>query len=332
MNFPFLKQVNKLVAFIKGKSYTITSEDQNYAAVLEAINAEAGEEEVLVIIDKKVEVQKAIKHLGFFFDENDELTYNDKKLHEEVSLVVKSFSELYGGFDNEEMSSLRLFIDNLVQNPDYEAMDDLFSFLQKGNLPITDDGHFLAYKMVRSDFKDIYSGTLDNSPGKTVEMSRERCNLNRHETCSTGLHFCSESYIGGFGGSDSKLIEVKINPKDVTSIPVDYNQAKGRCCKYLVTREIIKGELSETKIVETVEESKAELEELPELPNEKEVDTEVVIEKTNTPISIGTKKCSKCNEVKKLEDFGKRKDSKDGYKGVCKECTNRQAKERKRRK
>jgi len=33
-----------------------------------------------------------------------------------------------------------------------------------------------------------------------------------------------------------------------------------------------------------------------------------------------TKECTKCGEVKSLEDFNKRKDSKDGYRNQCKEC------------
>jgi hypothetical protein len=31
---------------------------------------------------------------------------------------------------------------------------------------------------------------------------------------------------------------IKINPADVVSIPSDYNNAKGRCCKYVVVGEI----------------------------------------------------------------------------------------------
>jgi hypothetical protein len=31
---------------------------------------------------------------------------------------------------------------------------------------------------------------------------------------------------------------IKINPKDVVSIPTDYDNAKGRCCEYVVVSEI----------------------------------------------------------------------------------------------
>jgi hypothetical protein len=31
---------------------------------------------------------------------------------------------------------------------------------------------------------------------------------------------------------------LKINPRDVVSIPVDYNDSKGRCCRYEVIGEL----------------------------------------------------------------------------------------------
>lgn len=306
MKFPFLKQVGKIVAFLGGKPYTIAEDNPNYDEVLTALHNEADEDKVLALLDKKVQIQQEIKVLGFEF-KDDILYYNGKKLHEDIALVIKSFKEEYGDFDNEEMNSIKLFIDNLVQNPSYEAMDDLFSFLQKGNLPITDDGHFLAYKKVRENFKDIYSGTIDNSPGKIVEMERDKCNLNRNETCSSGLHFCSKSYLSDFGNSSSKIIEVKINPKDVTSIPTDYNQAKGRCCKYLVIKEITSGDLCNKGIIKT------------EVPALNKVVNEIPLDKEQLCI-LGTKKCSKCHQIKTVDKFTARKDSKDGFNGVCKEC------------
>jgi hypothetical protein len=53
------------------------------------------------------------------------------------------------------------------------------------------------------------------------------------------LHFCSQDYLPHFGnGYDSRVVIVKINPADVVSIPSDYNNAKGRACRYEVVGEI----------------------------------------------------------------------------------------------
>jgi len=112
----------------------------------------------------------------------------------------------------------------------------LYGFLEKNRLPITGDGHFLAYKKVRDNFMDVYTGTMDNSVGKFVEMERNQVNDDKNQTCSAGLHFCSESYLNHFGGE--RTVIVKINPRDVVSIPTDYDNAKGRACRYEVIGEV----------------------------------------------------------------------------------------------
>jgi hypothetical protein len=59
-----------------------------------------------------------------------------------------------------------------------------------------------------------------------------------NNTCSTGLHFCSKEYLDHFGGHDSRTVILKINPRDVVSIPADYNATKGRTCRYEVIGEL----------------------------------------------------------------------------------------------
>ena len=77
---------------------------------------------------------------------------------------------------------------------------------------------------------------MDNSVGKIVEMERNEVDDDKDRTCSTGLHFCSESYLNSFGGE--RTVIVKINPRDVVSIPSDYNDSKGRACRYEVIGEL----------------------------------------------------------------------------------------------
>jgi hypothetical protein len=147
-----------------------------------------------------------------------------------------------------------------MSNPSKRAVDELYGFLEKGNLPITADGCFLAYKKVRNDYLDIHSGTMDNSVGKVLEMERNEVDDNANNTCSTGLHFCSLDYLSHFGGADSRTVVVKINPRDVVSIPADYHATKGRTCRYEVIDEIGKdaadafiAPVQETAVVDTVD-------------------------------------------------------------------------------
>jgi hypothetical protein len=140
---------------------------------------------------------------------------------------------LQEGFPIEPMVT---FMENLMSNPSRQAVQELYGFLEKNNLPITPDGHFLAYKKVRDDYLDCHSGTMDNSVGKIVEMERNEVDDNRNNTCSAGLHFCGHSYLAHFSGA--RTVIVKINPRDVVSIPSDYNDAKGRACRYEVVGEV----------------------------------------------------------------------------------------------
>ena len=131
-----------------------------------------------------------------------------------------------------------LFISNLMSNPSMVSRKELFLFLEAANLPITEDGCFLAYKAVRSDYKDIHSGKFDNSPGVTHTMPRAEVDDDRNQTCSYGFHASAYEYAKNFMRGDGHLVAVKINPADVVSVPSDYNNQKLRTCSYTVLFEI----------------------------------------------------------------------------------------------
>lgn len=135
----------------------------------------------------------------------------------------------------EDTTPLEKFWDNLSENPSEGSRKDLFAFLEANNVPLTPDGHFIAYKKVRNDFKDIHSGRFDNSPGKVVEMPREDVDSDSNVTCSRGLHVAAFDYAANrFGSTSEPLLLVKVNPRDVVSVPPDYNQQKMRTCRYEV--------------------------------------------------------------------------------------------------
>ena len=147
------------------------------------------------------------------------------------------------------------FAQNLRKNPSDRAINHLYQFLEKNDHPITDNGNFIAYKKVREDFKDVHSGTFDNSVGKVVEMARSMVNEDPEQTCSYGLHVANFSYARDFY-SGGKMLEVEVNPADVVAIPVDYNQSKMRVCKYKVLG-VIHEELSSPLRVTNIAEDQA---------------------------------------------------------------------------
>ena len=139
-----------------------------------------------------------------------------------------------------DIEPLSLFLVNLYDNPDFRAVNESYGFIEASDLTITTDGYLLAYKRVREDYTDIHSGKFDNSIGSICEMPRNKVNGDKTQTCSTGLHFCGRDYLPSFGswGNGYRTMVVKINPRDIVSIPIDYKNHKGRCCKYEVVGEL----------------------------------------------------------------------------------------------
>ena len=135
------------------------------------------------------------------------------------------------GVIDSEISRIKPFLENMFENPFIDAVQEIYDYCKAMDFEITDDGCFLAYKNVRSDLGSIFdNGQTKHKIGEYTEV--KMYDTERTNTCSKGLHFCSKSYLQHYVGEVT--IIVKINPKDVVSIPVDYNFAKGRCRKYLV--------------------------------------------------------------------------------------------------
>ncbi|ANM46422.1 RIIB lysis inhibitor [Morganella phage vB_MmoM_MP1] len=130
------------------------------------------------------------------------------------------------------------FLENLLMNPSRKAVMRLYDFLVANDIKITEDGHFIGWKVVRKDYTDWHSGQFDNSPGQLVTMERNQVDEDDNRTCSSGLHVCSKSYIKHFGGSSSRIVSVKVHPRDVVSIPTDYADSKMRTCGYLVLEDM----------------------------------------------------------------------------------------------
>ncbi len=228
MSYPFVIQGNNVTVVIGNKPHTISKTHITYQKVVDAIKAGDWDQVKEIIDPKKVVLNYGQGNVSI---QGEKLFWKGEELN--GALAVRMVAMLQEGFD---VTPFVLFMENLFRNPSKRAVDELYGFLEKNNLPLTPDGHFLAYKKVRDNFFDVHSGTMDNSVGKIVEMERNKVDDNKDNTCSTGLHFCGMSYLNHFGGE--RTVIVKVNPADVVSIPSDYNGAKGRACRYEVIGEL----------------------------------------------------------------------------------------------
>jgi hypothetical protein len=221
----------KIAATINGQSYTIDTDHPKYQQALEAVRQKDWTGFVnLVNISQQVQ--------DYFNGTDVEIKDGSINFHGRV--VHNTLTKRIIGFIREGLphEPLLNFFKNLMENPSKRAVDELYDFLEAGELPITEDGCFLAFKNVRSNYFDIHSGKNDNSVGKVCEMPRNAVDEDKERTCSYGLHFCSIKYLPHFSdGENGKTMIVKINPKDVVAIPADYENTKGRTCRYEVVAE-----------------------------------------------------------------------------------------------
>jgi len=230
MAFPYLIQGKNIVVIIDNQPHTITSSHIGYEKLKQAIKDDDWNMVKQVIDPVKEILNYGSGHVAV---QGSKVFYKEREMS---GVLTARLIDMYQeGFPVEP---LILFMENLMSNPSKRAVEELYGFLEKGNLPLTPDGHFLAYKKVRQDFLDIHSGTMSNAPGNVVEMERNAVDDDQNRTCSTGLHFCSKEYLNHFGGHDSRTVILKINPADVVSIPADYNSTKGRTCRYEVIGEL----------------------------------------------------------------------------------------------
>lgn len=147
-------------------------------------------------------------------------------------------------------SHLLNYFDNLLNNPSKRAVEELYTFRKHKGMPITEDGCFFAYKGVRDDFWSITAGSVSsviegqvddsghifNGIGEKIRVQRSYVDDDARQACSTGIHAGSEEYAKMWG-SEGKVVIVKINPKDVVSVPYDSDCQKLRCCAYEVVAE-----------------------------------------------------------------------------------------------
>ena len=215
-----------------GETRLVPTDSQNFDKVKDAIK-NSDWESVWELSDSSRDLKRAV--------EGSDFQVVDGVVHVEGVGLPDALSKRIIAFSNEGLPSLPLlsFWRNLRQNPSFRARKALFEFLDKQGHPITEDGCFIAYKRVDENFCSYHATPegkkLSHKVGEFVSMPREEVDDDPTNTCSSGLHvanynYASKSYYSGCG----HLLDIKVNPKDVVAIPVDYNGEKMRVCAYEV--------------------------------------------------------------------------------------------------
>jgi len=222
-----ISEAGNIAVFAKGKPYSLTPDSLNYDKVVAALRA--NDEEAfyanLLNDDTLGDYCTGLMSFNAGFASWDGLPLPDIFSSRILELVEQGY----------EFEPMLHFVYNLCENQDDHSIIELIDFLRNKHLPITKDGCFLGYKKVEENYMDCYTKTFDNSIGNIVKMPRAEVNNRREECSSNGLHVGALDYVmNTYEPGKGRIIIVKVNPKDVVSVPIDYSFMKLRCCEYRV--------------------------------------------------------------------------------------------------
>jgi hypothetical protein len=240
------------VHFSNGDDFTWPEGHVNFVQVREAIKSNAGETVLRGLMDVVGNLQKQLDAepalVGHVQVSRDGVYWHGRPIHMTICDRIMAFNS-----EGMPIASLVAFLDKLLTNQRREAVMSLYDFLEANTVPITEDGDFIVYKKVRNDYKDIHSGTFDNSVGQKPRIPHWEVDPDRDNTCSKGLHVCARHYLASFGssGSGDRVMVCKVNPADVVAVPRDYNNSKMRVAGY----EVI-GELKDEERAKILDQSK----------------------------------------------------------------------------
>lgn len=222
-----------------GESSMVTDTHVNYEAILRAL---AAKEDHTHLLDgtppEPTPIITALANLSAHVTIVDDVLHFDGDPRFDVLAdTIRRYHE--EGRDNRNFIR---FMERLSLNPSESSRDALFTWAQAKDLTIDPDGFIIAYKGVTADMLSVHSGTaivngvevkgqIPNLIGQVIEMPRDQVNPDTSVGCSTGLHVGSWDYASSFG---AVLLEVRLDPADVVSVPRDCDFQKLRCCRYTV--------------------------------------------------------------------------------------------------
>ena len=118
------------------------------------------------------------------------------------------------------------------------SVEDLLKFLERGDLPIADDGSIIIYKVLKrkdDQFVDCHTRSVAQWVGAKVCMNEALVDRDRNNECSNGLHVARRGYLKHFYGDVCVL--AKLAPEDVIAVPA-YDANKMRVCAYHIVAEL----------------------------------------------------------------------------------------------
>ena len=229
-----------LIGTIDNKSYQVNRDHPMYRKLLEAFKNDDAAEFVR-LQDEKQTLENYVKEevpasAGVTVGNDGTVYYKGTQLINPIVDTIKTM--MSHGLDFKPMVRL---LERAMKSGSHKVVNELFKFLEACGCTITEDGCFLAYKTVDSDYMDKYSHTICNKVGSPIpRKERWEVDDNCSRTCSKGYHVGALAYAGPGGwynSSSDHVMICKVPPEDVVAVPNDHSGQKLRVCWYEVVGE-----------------------------------------------------------------------------------------------
>lgn len=229
-----------ITVFEGGQVLVADSSHPNYQAIVE--HAIAGKD-VADLMDATATVVEKFKRISERVTlSNGSLFFDGEKVENVLTDQVLSFMS-----DGLDFAPLVNFWEKISQNPKKHSRKQAYRWLAAHNFTIDSEGFILAYKGVVNNGDGTYlsihsgpavvdgvavNGQVPQQVGSLVEMDRSKVTFDPSVGCSSGLHAGTWDYASSF--AQGAVLTVRINPRDIVSVPTDCADAKMRVSRYSV--------------------------------------------------------------------------------------------------
>lgn len=236
---------SNITVFVNGEMYVASNlSHENFEDIVAAALAE--DESIVDMFDHQKVVTKRFEKVSDRVSvANGTVFFDGDPVDSTLTRQILRFVE-----EDSDFMPLVNFFEKVQQNPNEHSREQLYRWLNDRDFSIAPDGDFLAYKGVQSGENgvwvsvhsgtaivdgEIVTGNIPNPIGSVIEMPRSEVQHDPSVACHTGLHAGTWDYASGFART---VLLVKINPRDVVSVPTDARDQKLRVCRYTVVEKV----------------------------------------------------------------------------------------------
>lgn len=241
-----------ITVVVDGEMFTADDAHPLWNDIVEA--AQAGDENVVDLFDASRKAASLFENLS------ERVTVANSRIYVDGDEIDDVYADQIVRFMDEgveDFKPLVKFLEKVYTNIEAHTRENLSRWLNAtGGFTIDEDGDIIGYKGLTASGGSIHqgpavvdgkavNGSVPNAPGSVIEMARSKVEHNPAVGCASGLHVGTWEYASSF--ARGIIAKVKVNPRDVVSVPTDCDGQKMRVSRYKIVEYV--NEAHETAVV-----------------------------------------------------------------------------------